>query len=306
MKCWTPSSPLKTSLDNRLVPIDSVLRPAIPVCHVSIARSGCSCHSTRFAKLRCQACREKSSAVLLQLHSSRVTLGKHFFRTLSAKASVTQSKVAMNPEVRTLLAIRFEDWSTTMILRWTVSLTLLVAMLATTAELQGQKRAPVRNLIRNIGVGWGTGHHRQTPGHNSSYYSAWSQENSISNNGQINNNGDIPTIRSQPTPARMAPIIEDNSASRILNQPPSISIQHQIIRDPHIRNPDANSLLNEQIRINQHLKPYHSGMMNPSAIQIDQGGHFQIESSQTPANNARWNSQYESQFENSRPMTPRK
>lgn len=200
-------------------------------------------------------------------------------------------------------------------LRWTVSLAVLVAMLAATTELEAQRRAPIRNMIRSIGHGWGTGNHWQNPGYDTGYYSPeqnWQIQgaNGIIPDGQIIQppvNGQSPSIQPQ---------IQDNSASRLLNQQPyspnyqinrGIQITpYQTIQNPQIRQPGTTGTINDQTRINQSLKPYHSER-SKSAIPINNGGgEFQITPSRIPAGNTHWNSQYNQQFKNSQPFTPRK
>lgn len=141
-------------------------------------------------------------------------------------------------------------------LRFTVCFAVLAAMFASTAEVEAQRRAPLRNLFKNVGLGWGTGNHYQTPGYDTSYYNPYggsqysSQDNwqyqnqgqhfsdgQIISNGQMNNGqiitdgqiiqtptdgqiyqNAIPTQPTQPTPQSEPATQKDNSASRMLQQ----------------------------------------------------------------------------------------
>jgi hypothetical protein len=190
--------------------------------------------------------------------------------------------------------------------RWTISLSLLVTLLATTSELEAQRRAPLRNLIRSFGVGWGTGQQWQNPGYDSSYYSPWSPRNTPQHSGQIIEGQDLST-----TPQSDTIFTNDsNSATRLLDEQTSINRQH-IIRNPHFQS-ETTSILGQpqQIidpdRVNDYLRPYHAPKTRGTGIEIDHGGEFQIRPDQTPASNTGWDRTYQRQFENSQPFNPRK
>lgn len=195
-------------------------------------------------------------------------------------------------------------------LRWTVCLAVLAAMFASTTELEAQRRAPLRNLMRSVGHGWGSGYHDANPGHDSSYYSPWSEQNTWQGEGQIINQNQTPTIQLQTTPNQTTPATEPNSASYLLNQPSTI--QKQIIHNPHYRSGNTTttstrSTITDQTRIIQQqqinqLKPYHSKNTSSTAIELNHGGEFQV-----PANDTGWDSyRYNQEFNNSQPFSPRK
>jgi len=76
----------------------------------------------------------------------------------------------------------------TIMLRWTVCFAVVAAMFATTTQVEAQRRAPLRNLFRNIGAGWGAGNHWQNPGHNTGYYNPhgdqYFSDNGFANQGE--------------------------------------------------------------------------------------------------------------------------
>ena len=193
-------------------------------------------------------------------------------------------------------------------LRWTTCLAVLVAVFASTTELEAQRRAPLRNLMRSIGHGWSSGYHSSNPGHNSSYYSPWSERNTWTGESEIINQ-QTPGISPQTTPSTRTPTVEPNSASRLLNQPGTTS--NQIMHNPYyqrgniINQSDQSQIIQGQQIIQQRIKqlpPYHTKTTNPAAIEINHGGEFQV-----PANNSGWDSyRYDREFNKSRPFSPQR
>ena len=172
-------------------------------------------------------------------------------------------------------------------LRWTFSLALMATLFLSTTELQAQRRTPLRNMVRQLGHGWSSGYHAQTPGHDSSYYSPWSEQNLWQ--------GDRPLANppaNQPTPVPPATIDEDNAAYRILPRS-TASGPRQVIRNPHFqtgsssRNPAVRSI-DDASWINQHLQPYHLPKANTQAVEINHGGDFRISPESSAATTDRW------------------
>ena len=171
-------------------------------------------------------------------------------------------------------------------MRWTVCLAALATLFASTTELEAQRRAPVRNMIRTFGHGWGSGNHYRNPGHNSSHYVPWSETNSsYANDGNA-----------EPTPApNTAPVQaarEYTPGAKSIWQNPANSKHIQPTFHPHylpatttvIRTPDQN-LNTQAYRIQHQLKPYHLKTKSPNAVQLKHGGNFQI-----PTRPTEWNS----------------
>ena len=69
-------------------------------------------------------------------------------------------------------------------LRWSVCFGVFIVLMATSSDVMAQRRQPLRNLTRQIGVRWGTGFHWANPGPNVNYYSPYSDINTPSNNYQ--------------------------------------------------------------------------------------------------------------------------
>ena len=167
-------------------------------------------------------------------------------------------------------------------LRWTVSLAVLAAMLVSSTELMAQRRQPLRNIARQIGVRWSAGYHWQNPGHDSSYYSPWSEVNtpSYGADGSIIQPAQAPAQNAQPTPP------SENSASYLLNRSGQQGINRYQTADQG-RHGNSATISDNEI-INRHLQPFH----RPPAedpIKINQGGgNFKATPSQIPANNTGW------------------
>lgn len=177
---------------------------------------------------------------------------------------------------------------------------VVAAMFAMTAETEAQRRTPLRNLIRSIGNGWGTGHHWRNPGHDPGYYHSWSGHGNWVQETDTIINGAQPN---QPTPT---PATEDASAGWLNQQHQPNSWNHQTsqpIQQQGIQHPRSRSVINDQ---NWNLKPYHSRTRSESAIQIDQGGVFQITPAQTPGSNTGWSGQTIQPYQNNQSTTPRK
>ncbi len=226
-------------------------------------------------------------------------------------------------------------------LRLTVCFAVLAATFASTTEVEAQRRAPLRNLFKNVGLGWGTGNHFQTPGYDSSYYNPYAGTQYSSQNnwqyqsqgqymmdGQIINDGQIITqppadgqiyqnaIPDQTTPGQQPTPEQNNSASRLLQQQPrtfQTSQPGQMMQTPTpqtgIQHPGTSSTISDQTQmqinqnINQHLRPYHATTGN-NPIHVNHGGQFQIAPSQTPMTNTGWTGQQ--QIVPSGQYTPRK
>ncbi len=173
-------------------------------------------------------------------------------------------------------------------MRWTVCLAALATLFASTTELQAQRRAPVRNMFRNVGHGWGSGNHFRNPGHNSNYYVPWSETNST----HQNDGNTEPTMAPSIAPVQAAREYTPNANS--VWQNPANSKQIQPIINPHylpatatvIRSPNRNSGT-QAYRIEQQLKPYHLKTDNPHAVELKHGGDFQIRTRPTQWNGNR-------------------
>ncbi|MGI9519545.1 MAG: hypothetical protein ACR2NP_21010 [Pirellulaceae bacterium] len=200
-------------------------------------------------------------------------------------------------------------------LRWTVSLAVLVAMLVSSTELMAQRRQPLRNMARQIGVRWSAGYQTQNPGWQTDYYSPWSD---INTSGQHFQNG---TIIEGNAPVQIAPEQPiDNSATRLLRQPAPINsgirTPQPIQANPPIYSPystesriQPNSGIDRTIsdnqRINQHLTPYHRAPATNSSIQIPSGGQFdRIPNSGQFNRSIPQNQNWNEQFDTSRPFRP--
>ncbi len=174
-------------------------------------------------------------------------------------------------------------------LRLTVLLTLVVATFASTSDLQAQRRAPFRNMMRSLGHGWSSGYHWKTPGHDSSYYSPWSDANVWQGERQMM---DADHAAPQAMPTQSAPLDEDNSAYHMLF-PGTAAGQRQVIANPHFQphrssrnrttNPPGDVERMNQY-LNQHLKPYLPRTIEPAAVEIDHGGDFRITPDSNPGN----------------------
>ncbi len=198
-------------------------------------------------------------------------------------------------------------------LRWTVSLAVLVAMLVSSTELMAQRRQPLRNFARQIGARWSSGYQYQNPGWQTDYYSPWSDINTPS--GQIQDGIIIENSPTNATPQQPGQI--DNAASRLLRQPSQINSgirSQQSIQQsqPPINTPystqtqirpgsSIDRTISDNQRINQYLTPYHQPRATNSSIQIPNGGEFNSTPSRS-INNGSWNSRYNQQFESSRPF----
>ena len=204
-------------------------------------------------------------------------------------------------------------------LRWTVSLAVLVAMMVSSTELMAQRRQPLRNLARQIGVRWSPGIHWQSPGHDSSNYSAWSDHNTPNQNWQnadghmndgqwIQGEGEIiqspgATIQAAPAQVNPQPSKEqgeqgENSATRLLHQPgdqanwntrpqnTSFGISPNAIQQGN----QFKATAQDNLQINRYLKPYHQSAPTTTPIKVPNGGgQFQIAPSQLPNENVNWN-----------------
>jgi hypothetical protein len=76
-------------------------------------------------------------------------------------------------------------------LRLSLVLAVMVATLATGSDLMAQRRAPLRNFARQIGIQWGAGYHFHNPGPITDYYSSWSETNQPIQNTPTNANTTI-------------------------------------------------------------------------------------------------------------------
>ena len=198
-------------------------------------------------------------------------------------------------------------------LRLTIALTVLVAMFAASSELQAQRRTPIRNVFRQIGVGWNSGYHVQTPGPVNNTYSPWSTTNTPGQHWQNND---------QPAPGQGSyfdrqsiepgsPI--GNSATRLLrdnigNSSGYFSGAADRYRDapsPANAAPDAAWQQNRQI--NRLLQPWESSNAHNSnaiIIQNDRNWTHRNSSGQFIPDSNPLPPQYEQQFRNSRPFNP--
>ena len=191
-------------------------------------------------------------------------------------------------------------------LRLTVSLTVLIAVVATCSEVMAQRRAPLRNLARQIGVRWSAGYHNYNPGPATDYYSPWSSTNQPSsqtitpgNDSYFNNGQPTPAIQPQIQDAT-APADPENSAIRILNQPANRN-WNQAAPGNQTNNawPNSNSTnwQNNQ-RINQQLQPWRN-----SGSSTTTGQSISIPEQGVSSGN-QWDTRYNREFEQSQPFIP--
>ncbi len=187
-------------------------------------------------------------------------------------------------------------------LRWSVSLGVLVALMASSNDLMAQRRQPLRNLARQIGALWGPGHHWQNPGPNIDYYMPYSETNTpqsitpgqpgIGQDIIINSQPGInQTIRSQNSTIQ-PPV---NSATQLLRQPGVTQTAPAPGTRPIITQP----AINQNTRINQQLQPYHQPAIPSRNLSIPSEPANERPSWQ-PTTNApsnQWNSRYGDYFD---------
>ncbi len=156
-------------------------------------------------------------------------------------------------------------------LRFTVTLAVLVATLGTSTEVMAERRSPVRNFARQIGFRWGAGNHVRNPGPDSGYYSPWSETNTPDHQSPRDPNS-IPQDQLNPGQGSYFddPSIDEvpgieNSATRLFRQPPASGtryqsgIQSQIRIEPEspasqIQSIDA--IWQQNLQYNQRMQPY--------------------------------------------------
>ena len=194
-------------------------------------------------------------------------------------------------------------------LRLTIALTVLVATFAASSELQAQRRTPLRNVFRQVGVGWNSGYHVQTSGPINNSYSPWSSTNTPNQHWQNSE---------QPAPGQGSyfdrqPIQPqssiDNSATRLL-QPESgnstgyFSGSRGVYRSATSNGDIAPNTWEQNRQINQFLQPWESSRGNATIIQNNQNWNPRNSSGQIHADPNPLPPQYEQQFRNSRPFNP--
>ena len=169
-------------------------------------------------------------------------------------------------------------------IRWITCLAAMAALFASTNELEAQRKAPLRNMMRNIGHGWSGGNHLRNPGYNTSYYTPWSSHNATSQ-----------SANEQPTPAPVndagQDIIPYTPGQNSIWNPPRNDHQVQPIMT-QVPNSAWNSVLDDmETSLNpeytpKRLQPYSRPKPNPNAIQLKHGGNFKV-----PGQNIEWKSQ---------------
>ena len=168
-------------------------------------------------------------------------------------------------------------------IRWTICLAAIAAVFASTNELEAQRKAPLRNMIRNMGHGWSGGNHFRNPGYNTSYYTPWSDHNPTSQQtneqptlAPVNNAGQTVTPYTPGQNSIWNPQRNDPKVQPIKTQVPNQSWS-SVLGD--LDNSPKNGFTPNR------LQPYTTPKPNPNAIQLKHGGNFKV-----PGQSIEWKS----------------
>lgn len=168
--------------------------------------------------------------------------------------------------------------------RWTICLAAIAALFTSTTELEAQRKAPLRNMIRNIGHGWNGGHQFRNSGYTMSYDTPSSAQTS-----EFQQANKQPTLASGSTAGgKVIPYMPGQNSiwNQQQNDPKVQPIKSQVSIQPwksvlgDLNNSQFNGFTPNR------LQPYTSPKPNPNAIQLKHGGNFKV-----PGQSVEWKSQ---------------